>query len=138
MSKPIAWGMAAAAVAFALSAHPAWTQTVLSDQKVPLPKEETGAGDRFVLRAPGEPAHPAAGTWGYDAKTGVFKHPAQTPFMPGLVSSPGLLDYLDQNQYALNAKAEAFYPHVVVPNHTAGDLRFRRPPLHVSLLSERL
>lgn len=97
---------------------PASAQTVLSDIKVPLPKEDTKAGDRFVARAPGEPAHPAAGSWGYDKSTGEFKHPAQTPFMPGMVSWEGQLDYLDQNQYALNTKVEAFYPYVVVPNHT--------------------
>src|SRR4051812_38318787 len=109
---------AAIASLLVLFAFPATAQTALTDVKVPLPKEESGAGDRFVKRAPGEPAHPAAGTWGYDSKTGGFKHPAQTPFMPGMVPSKGQLDYLDQNQYGLNTKTEAFYPYVVVPNHT--------------------
>jgi hypothetical protein len=117
-SKSAACGVLASWIVLALSAHQALPQTILSDHKAPLPKDESGAGERFVLRAPGEPPHPSAGSWGYDATTGDFKHPAQTPFMPGMVPSPGLLDYLDQNQYALNAKAEAFYPYVVVPNHT--------------------
>src|SRR6266404_5648798 len=62
-----------------LIAFPAAAQTVLTDIKVPLPKEESGASDRFVMRAPGEPPHPTPGTWGYDSKSGEFKHPAQTP-----------------------------------------------------------
>src|SRR5947209_6928331 len=59
---------------FAFSSYPATAQTTLTDLKVPLPKEDSAAGDRFVLRTPGEPAHPADGTWGYDFKTGDFKH----------------------------------------------------------------
>lgn len=124
----------AAGIASLFIAGPVQAQTVLNPEKVPLPKEAaTSETDRFVLRAPGEPTHPPAGSWGLDQKTGVWKHPGTTPFVPTMVTVPGSLDYLDQNQYALNTKVEGFYPYVVTPNHswqTTFDLGGRRYMYH--------
>ncbi|MBW4656963.1 MAG: hypothetical protein KME20_28540 [Kaiparowitsia implicata GSE-PSE-MK54-09C] len=103
----------------ALWSGAAMAQTVLSDLKVPVPSSGAAAStDRFVQRAPGEPTHPDTNTWGYDVKTGAWRHPAATPFVPGPYPSSGSLDFLDQNQYALNTKAEAYHPHVVTTNHS--------------------
>ncbi len=78
----------------------------------PLPK-----GDKLVLM-PGEPAEPAPGSWGYDAKTGRFTAPAMAPDAYGPHPVEGSLSYLDQNQYAKNFKPEGFYPYVAGAGHS--------------------
>ncbi|GIP29359.1 hypothetical protein J23TS9_44890 [Paenibacillus sp. J23TS9] len=78
---------------------------------------------------PGEPAEPAADTWGYDVKTGIFTHPKQMPDNEGPQPFNGSLPYLDQNQYIKNMKVEAFYPYVAGYGHswqTSFDLDGRR------------
>jgi hypothetical protein len=94
-------------------------QTVLDGTRVPVPPEQraqTAGG--FEQRAIGEPRHPEPLTWGYDASTGAWRHPLTTPAVDGAYPSAGSLDFLDQNQYALNTKVEAFYPQVVTTGHT--------------------
>ena len=67
---------------------------------------------------PGEPSEPSSGSWGYDAKTGIFKHPTQSPDNEGPQPFEGSLPYLDQNQYTKNMNVEAFYPYVVGWGHS--------------------
>lgn len=81
------------------------------DAPPPYPK-----GEHKLL--PGEPAEPAAGTWGYDGKTGTFKHPTATPDNEGPQPFEGSLPYLDQNQYLKNMKIEGFYPYVAGWGHS--------------------
>ncbi|HTD03768.1 hypothetical protein, partial [Undibacterium sp.] len=67
---------------------------------------------------PGEPAEPDTASYGFDPSSGVYRHPAMTPESVGPHPFKDSLDYLDLNQYAKNAKAEAFYPIVVSSGHT--------------------
>ncbi|MGH8758910.1 MAG: hypothetical protein ACREVW_05270, partial [Burkholderiales bacterium] len=78
----------------------------------PLPK-----ADKLVLM-PGEPAEPAPGSWGYDAKTGRFTAPSMAPDAYGPHPVEGSLPYLDQNSYAKNFKQEGFYPFVAGAGHS--------------------
>jgi hypothetical protein len=100
-----------------VSTTAAMGQTVIDRSRVPVPPE-VRATDRSEQPVRGEPAHPDPSTWGYDAKTGVWRHPTATPAVDGAYPSAGSLDFLDQNQYALNTKVEAFYPQVVMTGHT--------------------
>jgi hypothetical protein len=119
VAKSATSGPFSALLFLTLLCSPATPQTVLDGTRVPVPPEEKSeATDRFVQRAPGEPTHPDPSTWGYDAKTGTWRHPTATPFVKGAYPSAGSLDFLDQNQYALNTKVEAYYPQVVTTNHT--------------------
>ena len=81
-------------------------------------------------RAPGEPAAPDPSTYGLDPVTGIFKHPAEAPAIPGSKPFKGSLDYLDQNQYLQNTKVEAFQPAMFIsPYHswqTTVDLKGHR------------
>jgi len=85
-------------------------------------------------RSPGEPAHPAPASYGYDAVSGSFKHPAEAPAIPGTRPFKGSLDYLDQNQYLMNTKVEAYQAEMLVsPYHswqTTLDLDGRRYMIH--------
>lgn len=67
---------------------------------------------------PGEPPHPAPGSWGYDKATGKFKMPEMTPDAYGAHPVEGSLSYLDMNTYAKNFKQEAFYPFVAGAGHS--------------------
>lgn len=67
---------------------------------------------------PGEPAHPAPGSWGYDKASGQFKMPEMTPDAYGAHPVEGSLPYLDLNTYAKNFKQEAFYPFVAGAGHS--------------------
>ncbi|WP_077035771.1 LVIVD repeat-containing protein [Pelomonas sp. KK5] len=67
---------------------------------------------------PGEPRHPAAGSYGYDAASGKFKMPEATPDAYGAHPVPGSLPYLDMNTYAKGFKQEAFYPYVAGAGHS--------------------
>jgi hypothetical protein len=69
-------------------------------------------------RLPGEPADPDPATYGYDAKTGLYTHPAMTPETAGAHPFAGSLDHVDLSQYAKNTKVEAYYPKVVAAGHT--------------------
>jgi hypothetical protein len=93
-------------------------QTIISKERMPLPdnmmKPYVPPSDRLE----GEPAEPDPKTFGYDAKTGVYTQPAMTPETAGAHPFPGSLDHVDLNQYALNTKVEAYYPHVVAAGHT--------------------
>ncbi|WP_431483660.1 LVIVD repeat-containing protein [Pseudomonas solani] len=64
------------------------------------------------------PPEPAPGSYGLDKKTGVFTHPAATPFSHGGQPFAGQLDYWDSKTYIKNMKVEAYYPIVVEPFHT--------------------
>ncbi|MFJ7404559.1 MULTISPECIES: LVIVD repeat-containing protein [unclassified Lysinibacillus] len=80
----------------------------------PLPKEKEGT----TKLLPGEPEEPTPDSWGYDAKTGIFTHPAATPDNEGPQPFEGSLPYLDQNQYTKNMNVEAFYPYVIGWGHS--------------------
>lgn len=126
-------GGAATLMSFALVGA-AYAQTIFDNTRVPVPEEKpTDATERFVQRAPGEPTHPDPKSWGYDAKTKTWTHPVSTPFVPGAYPSAGSLEFLDQNQYALNTKVEAYFPEVVTTNHSwqaVFDLDSRRYMVH--------
>jgi len=97
----------------------------LEAPEVALP--DPSEGEHKLL--PGEPAAPAADTWGYDVKTGKFTHPQLMPDNEGPQPFNGSLPYLDLNQYSKNVKVEAFYPYVAGYGHswqTSFDLDGRR------------
>jgi len=85
-------------------------------------------------RSPGEPAHADPASYGYAAATGRFKHPVEVPAIPGTKPFKGSLDYLDQNQYLMNTKVEAYQAEMLVsPYHswqTTLDLNGRRYMIH--------
>ncbi|KAA0966289.1 hypothetical protein FQ087_08650 [Sporosarcina sp. ANT_H38] len=81
------------------------------DAPLPFPKEEAS-------HLPGEPVEPTPGSWGYDAKTGIFTHPTASPDNEGPHPFEGSLPYLDQNQYSKNMNVEAFYPYVIGWGHS--------------------
>lgn len=85
----------------------------LNAPDVPMPE-----GKKNAPLLPGEPSEPQSGSWGYDSKTGVFKHPKQSPDNEGPQPFEGSLPYLDQNQYTKNMNVEAFYPYVVGWGHS--------------------
>lgn len=70
-------------------------------------------------RVAGEPADPDPASWGIQPD-GSFLPPTSTPSVPRdvFVDWPGQLDHYDEETYALNAKAEAFYPIVVNTSHS--------------------
>ena len=82
--------------------------------KIMVPNEPK----EHVTRLPGEPPDPDPKSYGMDAKTGVYRHPAVTPESKGQNPFPGALDFLDQNEYRKNTKVEAFYPLVVSTGHS--------------------
>jgi hypothetical protein len=83
--------------------------------RIPMPPAKPVAKEP---RMPGEPAEPLPGTYGYDKRTGLFRHPAATP--PDDLPHPFAesLTYLDQNQYLKNTSVEAYYPFVVSTGHS--------------------
>jgi hypothetical protein len=121
--KHVAW------LAIASFAAPLMAQTIVppaaGSAKLPVKEErEEAKGTQ------GEPARPAAGSYGLNPKTGVFKHPAEAPSIGGTHPFKGSLDYLDQNSYLLNTKVEAQYPDMLgSPYHswqTTVDMNGRR------------
>jgi LVIVD repeat len=66
----------------------------------------------------GEPDPPPPGTFGYDPRTGVYRHPTTAPHSETPHPFPGSLDFLDLNEYRANTKVEAYLPHVVGTGHT--------------------
>ena len=64
------------------------------------------------------PAAPLPGSYGFDRSTGRFKHPSATPDSHDPHPFPGILDYWDRNDYAMNMTVEAYYPITVEPFHT--------------------
>ena len=117
----------------ALLAAAAQAQTIVPGPagQAPIPVKEDLTEPK---RAPGEPAHPDPSTYGYDAASGRFKHPAEAPAIPGTKPFKGSLDYLDQNQYLMNTKVEAYQAEMLVsPYHswqTTLDLNGRRYMIH--------
>jgi len=105
----------AAVLAGMMMASTASAQTILSKTHPAIP--ELPPVSHLPL-LPGEPADPDPASYGIDKQTGIFKHPAMTPESEGPHPFPGSLNYVDLNQYAENAKMEAFYPFVVSTGHT--------------------
>jgi hypothetical protein len=83
--------------------------------RIPIPAEEDARPD---IQLPGQPPDPAPDSYGYDNRTGVFKHPAMTPATHRSHPFAGSLDYLDQREYRLNTEVLAYYPFVVATGHT--------------------
>jgi hypothetical protein len=116
-----------------LLASAAGAQTIVPGPagQAPIPVKEDLTEPK---RAPGEPAHPDPASYGYDAATGRFKHPAEAPAIPGTKPFKGSLDYLDQNQYQMNTKVEAYQAEMLVsPYHswqTTLDLNGKRYMIH--------
>lgn len=104
--------------ALSLLATLATAQTIVrppADQ-APVPIKEDLSEPK---RVPGEPAHPDQASYGLDPVTGVFKHPAEAPTIPGSRPFKGSLDHLDQNQYLLNTKVEAYHADMFIsPYHS--------------------
>lgn len=97
-------------------------QTIISNQRIPLPADMMQPYKPATDRLPGEPADPDPSTFGYDSKTGIYTHPAMTPDTSVAHPFKGSLDYVDLSQYALNTKVEAYSPLVVFPGHTWQDI----------------
>lgn len=70
------------------------------------------------VHLPGQPLPPPPGTYGYDPRSGNFRHPVATPAVEGPQPFAGSLDYLDLNEYRLNTKVEAYVPHVMSTGHS--------------------
>ena len=66
-------------------------------------------------RGPNEPQHPDPSSFGVDPATGVFKHPAATPFTQGPRPVRGSLDYIEDKEYLHNMTVEGRWPKLVVP-----------------------
>jgi hypothetical protein len=64
------------------------------------------------------PADPDPDTFGMDASTGSFTHPAMTRDSHDAHPFDGTLDYWDPNDYAKNMTVEAYFPITVEPFHT--------------------
>lgn len=62
-----------------------------------------------------EPGHPDPSTYGIDPATGIFKHPAATPFTQGPRPVKGSLDYIEDKEYIHNMTVEGRWPKLVVP-----------------------
>ncbi len=79
--------------------------------------------DEFVLRAdavcvPNIPLAPDPASYGMDAITGGFQHPATTPHQHEAQPFDGELEIWDTNEYIDNMTIEAYYPDTVEPFHT--------------------
>lgn len=70
-------------------------------------------------RTPGEPPHVSEAQYGLDPATGKFRHPVETPAIPGTRPFKGSLDYLDQNTYLHNTQVEAYHADMFIsPYHS--------------------
>lgn len=81
-----------------------------------LPIPQSDRKDLPHLR--GEPSPPPPGTFGLDPRTGVYRHPNETPHSDEPQPFPGALNYLDLNEYRLNTKVEAYLPYLTGTGHT--------------------
>ena len=87
---------------------------VAGPPRIPVPASDTAD----IERLPGEPADPDPTQYGYDTRTGVFRHPAAAPASERPHPFAQSLDYLDQSTYSKNTKVEAYYPFLVATGHT--------------------
>ena len=99
------------------------------EARIPVPAS-TAAPE---VRLPGQPPDPPPDSYGYDARTGIFHHPAATPASDAPHPFAASLDYLDQKEYRLNTSVVAYYPLVVSTGHSwqaTFDLKGRRYMYH--------
>lgn len=87
---------------------------VAGTPRIPVPPSDATDPKRL----PGEPADPDPTQYGYDMRTGVFRHPAAAPASERPHPFAQSLDYLDQGTYSKNTKVEAYYPFLVATGHT--------------------